>query len=136
MPTAGYSPRPLWKKLGIKDGFLVKLIHPPEEYVDLLGGELPDFEVSETAESEIDMIHFFTNDRKELERELPKLEQQIKRNGIIWVSWYKKAAKLPTEIIEDNIRGAALALKLVDVKVCAVDHRWSGLKLMIRKEYR
>jgi hypothetical protein len=60
----------------------------------------------------------------------------IKQDGAIWVSWYKKAAKLPTEIIEDTVRGAALPLGLVDVKVCAVDEKWSGLKLVIRRENR
>jgi hypothetical protein len=78
----------------------------------------------------------FTNSRDDLFRLLAKFKSLIKQDGTIWVSWYKKAAKLPTEITEDTVREAALPLGLVDVKVCAVDEKWSGLKLVIRKENR
>jgi Protein of unknown function (DUF3052) len=85
---------------------------------------------------EIDVIHIFTNTRDGLFRGLSDARNLIKQNGSIWISWYKKAAKLPTEITEDTIREAAFPLGLVDVKVCAVDEKWSGLKLVIRKENR
>jgi hypothetical protein len=86
--------------------------------------------------TELDLIHFFTNSRDELARGLAKFMKLIKQDGAIWVSWYKKAAKLPTEITEDVIRDVCLPLGLVDIKVCAVDEKWSGLKLVIRKENR
>ena len=82
------------------------------------------------------MIHLFTNDFNELAESLFDFQNRIKDSGSIWVSWYKKAAKLPTELTEDIIRNTALEMKLVDVKVCAVDEKWSGLKLVIRRENR
>ena len=85
---------------------------------------------------EVDILHLFTNSRDELFRVLDEARGVIRQDGAIWVSWYKKAAKLPTEITEDSIRDAALRMGLVDVKVCAVDEKWSGLKLVIRKELR
>ncbi|MDI1242945.1 MAG: DUF3052 family protein [bacterium] len=84
----------------------------------------------------LDILHIFTNSRDELFRVLDEARGVIKQDGAIWVSWYKKAAKLSTEITEDTIREAALPMGLVDVKVCAVDEKWSGLKLVIRKELR
>ena len=90
----------------------------------------------DSATSDIDLAHLFTNSRDELNIELAKLRRVIKQNGSIWVSWYKKAARQPTEISEDLIREAAFPLGLVDVKVCAVDDKWSGLKLVIRRENR
>ena len=82
------------------------------------------------------VIHLFTNSRDELFEKLADLRNVITQDGAIWVSWYKKAAKLPTEITEDVIRDVALPLGLVDIKVCAVDEKWSGLKLVIRRENR
>jgi hypothetical protein len=82
------------------------------------------------------VIHLFTNSRDELFTKLADLRNVITQDGAIWVSWYKKAANLPTEITEETVREAALPLGLVDVKVCAVDDNWSGLKLVIRKENR
>ena len=144
MNEAGYSGTPLAKKLGIKAGMRVALSDEPEGFVELLG-ELPGgVEVilgnTDTLPngrvSDCDILHIFTNSRDELFRSLDEGRRSIKQNGAIWVSWYKKAAKLPTEVTEDAIREAALPLGLVDVKVCAVDEKWSGLKLVIRKENR
>lgn len=134
--TVGYSGTPLVKKLGIKEGFVVLGVNPPDNFLELLE-PLPDgVVILETAQTEIDVIHFFTNNRDELFSGLADQRNWIKQNGVIWVSWYKKAAKLPTEITEDTLREAAFPLGLVDVKVCAVDERWSGLKLVIRRENR
>ena len=138
--NAGYSSTPLAKKLGIKDGFLIVTVNEPFDYRELLG-PLPNGAAITDAEGQdpkgqIDLVHLFTNSRDELFRELPKWMRWIRSNGVIWVSWYKRAAKLPTEITEDTVRDAALPLGLVDVKVCAVDERWSGLKLVIRRENR
>ena len=135
-PTAGYSGTPLAKKLGVKEGFLVLGIHPPDNYKQLLDPLPAGVSLLLSAKHDIDLIHLFTNSREELFRLLAESKHLIKQNGSIWVSWYKKAAKLPTEITEDTIREAAFPLGLVDVKVCAVDEKWSGLKLVIRKENR
>jgi hypothetical protein len=138
MNSAGYSGTPLAKKLGMKAGMLVVLVNAPAGFVDLLE-ELPEgVEVSagETSTAPVDILHIFTNSRDDLFRSLDAGRHSIKQDGAIWVSWYKKAAKMPTEITEDVIREAALPLGLVDVKVCAVDEKWSGLKLVIRKENR
>lgn len=132
----GYSGTPLAKKLGIKEGFTVLTVDAPENYPDLLDPLPANVTLTETPSKDLDFIHFFTNSRDELFRGLAKYKNLIKQDGTIWVSWYKKAAKLPTEITEDTVREAALPIGLVDVKVCAVDEKWSGLKLVIRKENR
>ena len=134
--TAGYSGTPLAKKLGIKEGFRIAAINAPENYSRLLEPIPADVTISEKPGADLDFIHFFTNSRDELFRGLAKYRNLIEQDGMIWVSWYKKAAKLPTEITEDTVREACLPLGLVDVKVCAVDEKWSGLKLVIRKENR
>ncbi|HEX6280282.1 MAG TPA: hypothetical protein VFZ49_09760 [Pyrinomonadaceae bacterium] len=137
--NAGYSGTPLAKKLGIKEGFLIVSVNEPSDYRALLGPLPRDTAIAGAvgnAPSQIDLVHLFTNSRDELFRELPRWMRSIRPNGAIWVSWYKKAARLPTEITEDVVRDAALPLGLVDVKVCAVDEKWSGLKLVIRKENR
>lgn len=134
--SAGYSVTPLAKKLGIKEASLVQAVNAPEDYEAMLDPLPPDVTIVENAASPVEMTHLFTNSRDELFSELARLRNLIRQDGAIWVSWYKKAAKLPTEITEDTIREAAFPLGLVDVKVCAVDERWSGLKLVIRKENR
>lgn len=134
--TAGYSGTPLAKKLGIKEGMTVAAIDAPENYADLVGPLSASVVVVFESAAGPDIIHLFTNSRDGLFRRLAEARSQIKQNGSIWVSWYKKSAKLPTEITEDTIRDAALPLGLVDVKVCAVDEKWSGLKLVIRSENR
>ena len=134
--TAGYSGTPLAKKLGIKEGFTVYTVNAPQNFATLIDPLPPDVTVTEAGVKDVDLIHLFTNGREELQKTLSECRRLIKQDGSIWVSWYKKAAKLPTEITEDSIREAAFPLGLVDVKVCAVDEKWSGLKLVIRKENR
>lgn len=134
--SAGYSGTPLAKKLGIKEGFSVTAVNAPDNFEELLQPLPTGVSLSTSLKSETDVIHFFTNSRDELFRGLAEYMKLIKQNGSIWVSWYKKAAKLPTEITEDTVREAAFPLGLVDIKVCAVDEKWSGLKLVIRKENR
>ena len=85
---------------------------------------------------EKDFIHFFTKDSLELEKGLLQFKDEIKQNGMIWVSWPKKTSGVPTDITEDVIRNFALGIGLVDVKVCAVNEVWSGLKLVIPVKYR
>jgi hypothetical protein len=134
--TAGYSGTPLAKKLGIKEGFRILTVDAPGNYQDLIDPLPPNATFTNQPSKDVDLIHFFTNSRDELFRGLAEYRNLIKQDGVIWVSWYKKAAKLPTEITEDTVREACLPLGLVDVKVCAVDEKWSGLKLVIRKENR
>lgn len=134
--TSGYSGTPLVQKLGMKSGNTVLTLNAPDDYRSLLGDPYDIKIIADKPAGRPDVIHLFTNSRDELFAKLPDLRNVITQDGAIWVSWYKKAAKLPTEITEDTIREAALPLGLVDVKVCAVDERWSGLKLVIRRENR
>jgi len=134
--TTGYSGTPLAKKLGIKEDYLVAAANAPDNYDDLLRPLPSGVKIVERPGPNTDMIHFFTNSRDELARGLVKYIKLIKQDGAIWVSWYKKAAKLPTEITEDTVRDVCLPLGLVDIKVCAIDEKWSGLKLVIRRENR
>jgi len=133
--TVGYSGTPLAKKLGIKEGSTVVSINAPDNYPKLIA-PLPGGVTFTDNIAKADVIHLFTNSRDELFAELSRYKSSMKPAAAIWVSWYKKAAKLPTEITEDTIREAALPLGFVDVKVCAVDEKWSGLKVVIRKENR
>ncbi len=134
--TAGYSTTALADKLGFKPGMRLFIADMPdsvraEAQVDVIGLELLAAPCTG-----IDAAHIFVTERAVLAREIAALRQLIAPSGFIWVSWPKKAAKMDTDIIEDIIREVALPLGLVDVKVCAVDATWSGLKLMIRKELR
>lgn len=130
-PTTGYSGTPLAKKLGIKDGFHISLINAPEYYMELFTDLPPNLFFDDDKADEIDLIHFFTKSADEYTKLLPDLKQHIKSNGIIWISWPKKASKVATDTTEDIIRNFAIKTGLVDIKVCAVDEIWSGLKLVI-----
>ena len=132
----GYSGTPLFKKLGIKAYHKVYLQNPPNNYLALLGGLPENVVFLDALNEKADLIHIFAERAEEMENALLTFKDEIVKNGSIWVSWYKKAAKLPTDITEDVIRNTALAIGLVDVKVCAVDEKWSGLKLVIRAENR
>lgn len=142
MTDIGYSGTPLAQKLGLKDGQRALFINLPASLADLatsrqfiestritadqLGGAAPGY----------NFVHLFTTARAVLEALAQSLMNLIARDGMIWVSWPKKAAKVATDITEDVIRAVVLPIGLVDVKVCAVDETWSGLKLVIRKELR
>lgn len=127
----GYSGTPLIKKLGVKSGFQLLVVNEPKGYFKLLG-KLPEgVKVVSGFVNPLDFIHFFAQDRKEYEKQLPKLKKALAQNGMIWVSWPKAASKVPTDVTEKVIRDTALKNGLVDVKVCAVDEIWSGLKLVI-----
>jgi hypothetical protein len=131
--AAGYSGTPLFKKLGFKENQRVLLINEPENYFQILG-ELPEgIMFLKEPDGEFDIIHAFVRERAVLKTLLPQLQLLLKPRGMIWISWLKKSAKIPSDITEDVIRDEALTLGLVDIKVCAVDEIWSGLKLVIRK---
>jgi hypothetical protein len=128
---AGYSGTPLVKKIGIKPADSVLFAGAPKGF-DQVIGPLPDgVKMRKTAAKGLNVALFFTQQRAQLEKELPKLKTYIAQHGMIWIAWPKKASKVPTDLTEDVIRDTALALGLVDVKVCAVDEVWSGLKLVI-----
>lgn len=131
MPPTAYSSTPLAKKLGLKEGFVIRLHNEPDSYRSLFTDWPPDVTIERDKKKKKDFIHFFTISAEELHKQLPLLKEEIFPNGIIWISWPKKASKVPTDITEDIIRQMALAIGLVDVKVCAVDEIWSGLKLVI-----
>lgn len=133
---AGYSGRPLAAKLGVKAGFRVLARNAPEGYLALLEGLPKGVILAEDPPGEVEMVHLFTRSRAELEAALPEVLGRIRQDGMIWVSWPKRASGVPTDVTEDTVRAVALPLGLVDVKVCAVDDTWSGLKLVIRKENR
>ena len=130
LKTSGYSGTPLAKKLGIKENFTIKLIDTPGYYFDLFE-DFPERVNINKEESNINLIHYFVTEKKELLKNLFGLKKQLAPDGMIWVSWYKKSAKRATDITEDIIRDIALKIGLVDVKVCAIDEVWSGLKLVI-----
>ena len=131
MQLSGYSGTPLVKKLGIKQGYRISIINTPEYYFNLLT-DLPDqVEIVNDPGSKKDFIHFFVKEEDDLIKNILILKNQIKSNGMIWISWPKKLSKEKTNITEDVIRKIALDNGLVDVKVCAVDKEWSGLKLVI-----
>jgi hypothetical protein len=134
--SAGYSGTPLAKKLGFASGMRVWFHHLPDSIRTEI--DLPALNVDEqpSASAGLHAAHIFVAERAVMERELAALRQLITPAGFVWVSWPKKASKVPTDITEDSIREVALPMGLVDVKVCAVDDIWSGLKLMIRKELR
>lgn len=136
MATAGYSGTPLAKKLGIAADSRVVAIGAPKEYREWLA-PIPDGVVFGRAVSNSTrVVHLFTTERAVLARELARLRDLIAPDAMVWISWPKKAAKVPTDITEDVIRDVALPMGYVDVKVCAVSDVWSGLKLVIRKALR
>lgn len=131
--TAGYSGTPLAKKLSLKDGMRVWRDGMPEIVADEIASEGLTLDFLGTPEKPIDAVHIFVTERSKLEHQLDRLLPLLAPSGFIWVSWPKKSSKVPTDITEETIREICLPVGLVDVKVCAVDETWSGLKLMKRK---
>ena len=131
MAAVGYSGTPLLKKLGIKPEMKVMVINKPPDYYKLLEADIADQLCKKNVTP--DLVHLFVKNEKEFEAEMKKLKTFCHQNPhiTIWVSWYKKAAKIETDITEDVIRNYALKNDLVDVKVCAVSDIWSGLKLVV-----
>ena len=136
MSTAGYSGTPLAKKLGIKEASRVAPVNAPAGYEQLLQPLPASVFFEKRPGNKSDIVHVFTTKRAELAKHLASWRESLAPDAAVWVSWPKKAAKVPTDITEDVIREVALPLGWVDVKVCAVDETWSGLKLVVRKELR
>ena len=133
---SGYSGTPLAKKLGIKSGERIVAINAPKNYAALLDPLPADVQIVSKLSRDARFVHFFTTQRSELKRELKRLRSQTNEAGTVWISWPKKSSGVATDVTEDVIRAEALPLGFVDVKVCAVDETWSGLKLMIRRTER
>jgi len=127
--VAGYSGTPLGQKLGVKAGHVVVQLGGPDDL-------LPDVATRRRLPAHADVVLFFVTERAALERRLAALRASIEPAASLWVCWPKRASKVPTDITEDVIREVVLPTGLVDVKVCAVDEVWSGLKLVVRKELR
>ena len=133
---SGYSGTPLVRKLGIRPNERIVSIGAPAHYAQLLDA-LPDgTSITSRAASDARFVHLFVTKRPDLEARLVTLREKLADAGVLWVSWPKKSSGVATDVSEDTIREVALPLGFVDVKVCAVDETWSGLKLMIRREQR
>jgi hypothetical protein len=135
-PSAGYSGTPLAKKLGYAAGLTAYLDGAPDDYAELLAPLPEGVEFLPKPRKGVRFVHLFTTSATDLAKKLKKYRTTIEPDGTVWVSWPKKSAKVPTDVTEDVIRDVCLPLGFVDVKVCAVDATWSGLKLVIRKELR
>jgi hypothetical protein len=134
--VAGYSGKPLVRKLGIKAGATIAILNAPQGYERMLG-ELPkQVNRARGAIGRLDFVQFFTSKKRELERRFPKLERALAPAGMLWVSWPKTSSGVPTDLTEDVIRAIGLAHGLVDVKVAAMDEVWSGLKFVRRLKDR
>ena len=133
---AGYSGTPLAKKLGIKEKFKVFAMGAPEDYRAMLGPLPASVQFTSKVDASTDIAHIFSTQRAELSRALAAFRERLAPEAMVWVSWPKKSAKVPSEITEDTVREVALPLGFVDVKVCAINKVWSGLKLVVRKELR
>lgn len=136
MRSTGYSGTPLPKKLGIKPGAAIVVIGQPDDYGELVAPLPAGARVVSRMPKQPELVHLFATARAELAKHLTRLRPMLVPAGTIWVSWPKRASGVDTNITEDVIRAVALPLGFVDVKVCAVDETWSGLKLVIRTELR
>jgi hypothetical protein len=136
-PTApaGYSGKPIWQKLGLARETRVLVRSAPSDYAALVGLRARDLTLA-TPRGAFDIAHVFATSAKTLDAEINALAKRLPATGTIWVSWPKKSAKVATDITEDTVRKIALPLGLVDVKVCAIDAVWSGLKLVWRRDRR
>ncbi len=134
---AGYSGTPLVKKLGIKSGMKIRLLHAPDGYLAETLGELPEgVRVLKARGKEVDVLHLFSTERRLVEAKLEGLKREMATDGCLWLSWPKKASGVETDLDGNVVRELGLEAGLVDVKVCAVDETWSGLKFVYRVEDR
>jgi hypothetical protein len=133
---SGYSGTPLPEKLGLKPGMILVAIDAPDNYRKLLAPIPSGVNFATRPTGSTKLVHLFARRRTELANQLSILRRKIAEDAAVWVSWPKRASGVATDISEDVIRSIALPLGFVDVKVCAVDETWSGLKLMIRREQR
>lgn len=128
--------KPLYQKLGFKAELIISVWNEPSDYSLLLGCIVGEFSIDQKIRKDSDIIHYFLTTKSELQTELNYLKSNIKQNGMIWISWPKKTSKMKSDLSEDYIRDFAIECGLVDVKVCAVNEIWSGLKLVIPLKQR
>jgi hypothetical protein len=133
---AGYSGTPLQKKLGIKAGTSVFIQNAPAQYYDWVSPLPADVRVKRAATKELDFIHSFVKDQKEFKKLFVSNKKNLKKDGMMWISWPKKSSGVSTDLDENFIRDFGLQAGLVDVKVCAVNETWSGLKFVYRLKDR
>ncbi len=136
MASAGYSGTPLPQKLGIKPGMTLHVVDAPMDYAALVAPMGRKVAFATRLSKDVELLHAFVTKRERLEEVLDRARAALGSDAIVWVSWPKKAATLASEISEDTVRDMALPLGFVDVKVCAIDETWSGLKLVVRKTLR
>ena len=134
--SMSYSGTPLAAKLGLAAGKTLLTLGAPSNYAELIGPQMGELTRAKSLGPTVDIVHMFTASRSRLATALLDCRRQLRSDAVIWVSWPKKASGVPTEVSEDTIREIALPLGFVDIKVCAVDATWSGLKLMVRKDLR
>jgi hypothetical protein len=134
--SAGYSKRSLPEKLGIKPGFRLCILNAPTHYSETLGELPPGVQRHSRLDRAVDFIQFFTKERSELLRVFPSLKKQLAETGMLWISWPKGASKILTDVNENVVREIGLKNRMVDIKVCAVDEVWSGLKFVRRLKDR
>ena len=131
MLQQGYSGTPLAKKLGIKQGYKIRLVNQPEYYFELFTDMPENVTIIEDSKAQKAFVHYFTVKSTELHRDIKLLRNEIFPNGIVWISWPKKSAKIASDVSEDVIRNLAINNGLVDIKVCSLNEIWSGLKLVV-----
>ena len=132
---AGYSGKPLATKLGIKEGFRIAIVNEPKGFRPELG-DLSAVKISAKLHSPLDLVLLFVKTQSELKKNFGKLASKLAPAGMLWIAWPKKASGMPTDLSDNSVREIGLASGLVDVKVCAVDETWSGLKFVIRLKDR
>lgn len=133
--ATGYSGKPVWQKLGLTPHLRVRVRHAPSNYAELVGMEAAALTLADT-HGAADLVHIFATSAAQLATEIHATLTNLPATGVIWVSWPKKSAGIASDLGEDGIRALVLPLGLVDIKVCAIDATWSGLKLMWRRELR
>jgi hypothetical protein len=136
MASAGYSGTPLPQKLGIKPGMTLHVVDAPMDYGALIAPMGQKVAFATRLTKDVELVHAFVTTKDRLEEVLDRARAGLGAEAIVWVSWPKKAAKVASEVTEDTVRDMALPLGFVDVKVCAIDDTWSGLKLVVRKTLR
>jgi hypothetical protein len=136
MPAAGYSKRPLSEKLGIKPEWNAVVLNAPKHYPSLLEGAFPNLRFALRGKEQLPFVHLFATEPSDISKILPKIKEKLLPNGMVWISWPKKTSGVQTPLDEHIVRKLGLEGGLVDVKVCAVDETWSGLKFVIRLKDR
>jgi hypothetical protein len=133
---AGYSQTPLVKKLGLRSGMRLQVINAPLDYAAMVDNLPAGLQWAEGEETDLDFIHLFDRNRVWLEESLPRLVPRLAKTGVLWISWPKKSSGLASDLDENIVRETGLKNGMVDVKVCAVNQQWSGLKFVFRLKDR